>query len=68
MVDQLHRKRPDIPVEVGDMPTNTVPGESTLVYVVWNSIGNPRTQAEQVASFRNAARHIAPGGRFVVEL
>lgn len=50
------------------MPTNTVPGESTLVYVVWNSIGNPRTQAEQVASFRNAARHIAPGGRFVVEL
>ncbi len=25
-------------------------------------------QAEQVACFRNAARHLAPGGRFVIEL
>ena len=68
MVDQLHEKRPDIPVVVGDMATTTVPGEFSLVYVVWNSIGNLRTQAEQVACFRNAARHLAPGGRFVVEL
>ena len=45
-----------------------MPGEFSLVYVVWNSIGNLRTQAEQVATFRNAARHLAPGGRFVVEL
>ena len=48
---------------VGDMATSTVPGEFSLVYVVWNSIGNLRTQAEQVACFRNAARHLAPGGR-----
>ena len=68
MVDRLHAKRPDIPVVVGDMATSTVPGEFSLVYVVWNSIGNLRTQAEQVACFRNAARHLAPGGRFVVEL
>ena len=68
MVDRLHAKRPDIPVVVGDMATSTVPGEFALVYVVWNSIGNLRTQAEQVACFRNAARHLAPGGRFVVEL
>jgi SAM-dependent methyltransferase len=68
MVDQLHRKRRDIPVVVGDMATSTVPGEFSLVYVVWNSLGNLRTQAEQVACFRNAARHLAPGGRFVVEL
>jgi SAM-dependent methyltransferase len=45
-----------------------VDGEFSLVYVVWNSIGNVRTQAEQVAVFRNAARHLAPGGRFVIEL
>ena len=50
------------------MATSTVPGAFSLVYVVWNSIGNLRTQAEQVATFRNAARHLAPGGRFVVEL
>jgi SAM-dependent methyltransferase len=68
MADQLHRKRPDIPVTVGDMATTTVPGTFSLVYVVWNSIGNVRTQAEQVATFGNAARHLAPGGYFVVEL
>ena len=68
MTDELHRKRADIPVVVGDMATARVDGEFSLVYVVWNSIGNVRTQAEQVACFRNAARHLAPGGRFVVEL
>jgi len=68
MVDQLHKKRPDIPVVVADMATAAVDGQFSLVYVVWNSIGNLRTQAEQVACFRNAARHLVPGGRFVVEL
>ncbi|MCW2736642.1 class I SAM-dependent methyltransferase [Nocardioides sp.] len=68
MVDVLHAKRADLPVVVGDMATATAPGEFGLVYVVWNSIGNLRTQAEQVACFRNAARHLLPGGRFVVEL
>jgi SAM-dependent methyltransferase len=68
MVDELHRKRPDVPVVVGDMATSTAPGEFTLVYLVWNSLGNLRTQAEQVACFRNAARHLTPGGHFVVEL
>jgi SAM-dependent methyltransferase len=68
MVAQLQAKRRDIPVVVGDMATSRVPGQFSLVYVVWNSIGNLRTQAEQVACFRNAARHLAPGGRFVVEL
>lgn len=68
MADQLLAKRSDVPVLVGDMATARVPGEFSLVYVVWNSIGNLRTQAEQVACFRNAAAHLAPGGRFVVEL
>jgi SAM-dependent methyltransferase len=68
MVDQLLEKRSDIPVVVGDMATSTVPGEFSLVYVVWNSIGNLRTQEEQVACFANAARHLMPTGRFVVEL
>jgi SAM-dependent methyltransferase len=68
MVDQLHRKVSDLPVVVGDMATSKVPGEFSLVYVVWNSISNLRTQVEQVECFRNAARHLAPGGRFVIEL
>jgi SAM-dependent methyltransferase len=68
MVDQLRKKRTDIPVVVGDMATSTMPGQFALVYLVWNSIGNLRTQAEQVACFGNAARHLTPGGRFVIEL
>jgi SAM-dependent methyltransferase len=70
MVGQLRRKVDEstIPVIVGDMATTRVPGEFTLVYLVWNSISNLRTQAEQVDCFRNAARHLAPGGRFVIEL
>jgi SAM-dependent methyltransferase len=68
MAAELHRKQPGLPVVVGDMATSTAPGAFSLVYVVWNSLGNLRTQAEQVACFRNAARHLAPGGHFVVEL
>lgn len=68
MVDQLHHKMADLPIVVGDMATSRVPGEFSLVYLVWNSIGNLCTQDEQVECFRNAARHLAPGGRFVIEL
>ena len=35
-------------------------GEYTLVYLVFNTISNLLTQAEQVACFRNAARHLRP--------
>lgn len=70
MVAQLRKKADEatLPVVIGDMATTTVPGSFSLVYVVWNSISNLRTQREQVDCFRNAARHLAPGGRFVVEL
>ncbi|PSK93610.1 methyltransferase family protein [Murinocardiopsis flavida] len=57
-----------LPVTIGDMATTTVPGEFTLVYLVYNTISNLLTQDEQVECFRNAARHLAPGGRFVIEL
>ena len=70
MVGQLRRKPggADLAVTVGDMATTVVPGQFSLVYLVWNSIANLRTQQEQVECFRNAARHLAPGGRFVIEL
>ena len=70
MLDELRRNIPEqqLPVVEGDMATTRVEGLFSLVYVVWNSIGNVRTQAEQVEVFRNAARHLAPGGRFVIEL
>jgi SAM-dependent methyltransferase len=70
MIDQLRTKADEatIPVVRGDMATTTVPGEFSLVYLVFNTISNLLTQSEQVACFRNAARHLMPGGRFVIEL
>ena len=70
MVHQLRTKVDEevLPVAVGDMATTAVTGSFAVVYVVWNSISNLRTQAEQVACFQNASRHLTPGGRFVVEL
>lgn len=70
MVDQLRTKASAdrIPVVVGDMATARVDGVFSLVYLVFNTIGNLRTQDEQVECFRNAARHLAPGGHFVIEL
>ncbi|MFF7857884.1 methyltransferase domain-containing protein [Streptomyces sp. NPDC007904] len=70
MAERLRTKADEgtIPVIMGDMATTLAPGTYTLVYLVYNTISNLLTQAEQVACFRNAARHLAPGGRFVVEL
>ena len=57
-----------IEVVIGDIATTRVDGSFSLVYLVFNTLGNLRTQQEQVACFRNAARHLRPGGRFVIEL
>ena len=70
MVDRLREKVDEsaLPVGIGDMATTQAPGEFTLVYLVFNTISNLLTQDEQVECFRNAARHLVPGGRFVIEL
>ncbi|MEV7099570.1 methyltransferase domain-containing protein [Amycolatopsis sp. NPDC051045] len=62
------RAKAAIPVVAGDMATATAPGRFSLVYLVYNTISNLLTQDEQVECFRNAARHLDPGGRFVIEL
>jgi SAM-dependent methyltransferase len=70
MVREL-RKKPgsaDVPVTIGDMTTATAPGRFGLVYLVYNAITCLLAQDEQVACFANAARHLEPGGRFVVEV
>jgi SAM-dependent methyltransferase len=70
MIAQLRTKVEEaaLPVIQGDMATARAPGRFALVYLVFNTISNLLTQAEQVACFRNAARHLTPGGRFVIEL
>jgi SAM-dependent methyltransferase len=57
-----------IDATIGDMTATRVPGRFTLVYLVFNTIGNVWTQEAQIACFTNAAAHLEPGGRFVVEV
>ena len=57
-----------IAVTIGDFATARVDARFALVYLVFNTIMNLTTQAAQVACFRNAAAHLGPGGRFVIEV
>ena len=70
MVTQLRAKPGSeaIVVTIGDFATTKVPGIFSLVYLVYNAISNLTTQDEQVECFRNAAEHLAQGGRLVIEL
>jgi SAM-dependent methyltransferase len=70
MLDRLRAKpgADRIGVTIGDFANAAAPGTFTLAYLVFNTIMNLTTQDEQVACFRNVARHLEPGGRFVVEV
>jgi SAM-dependent methyltransferase len=57
-----------IGVTIGDFATTTVDGTFAVAYLVFNTIMNLTTQAEQVACFRNVAAHLEPGGCFVIEV
>lgn len=56
-----------VSVTLGDMTKTQVCSDASLVYLVFNSITNLRSQEMQLECFRNAAAHLAPGGRFVIE-
>jgi SAM-dependent methyltransferase len=69
MVDRM-REKPGgnaIEVTIGDMSRVATGRRYGLVYLVYNTIGNLLTQDDQVRCFENAARHLEPGGVFVVE-
>jgi SAM-dependent methyltransferase len=70
MVDRLRAKpgAEDVGLTIGDIATTHVAGEFAVVFVVFNTLTNLTTQEAQVACFANAAAHLAPGGRFVVEV
>ena len=72
MVERLRAKPGGdaIQVTIGDFAAadGGPAGSFALVYLVYNTIMNLTTQAAQVAAFANAARHLAPGGRFVIEV
>jgi len=57
-----------IPVAIGDFASVRLEATFTLAYLVFNTIMNLTTQAEQVACFRNVAAHLEPGGCFLIEV
>lgn len=69
MLAQLRGKDTEslVTATVGDMTETTVGVDAGLVYLVYNTITNLRTQRLQVACFANAAANLGPDGRFVIE-
>ncbi|PZG06554.1 class I SAM-dependent DNA methyltransferase [Nonomuraea aridisoli] len=69
MVEILRRKSggDGIPVTIGDFATTRVDGRFALVVLTTNTIFALPSQDAQVSCFRNAAAHLEPGGRFVIE-
>ncbi len=69
MRDGLHAKPggDKIEVAIGDFAGTRVPGTFSLVVLAINTIFALPDQQAQVRCFANAAAHLAPGGRFVVE-
>ena len=53
---------------IGDFATTRIEGTFRLAYLVFNAIMNLTTQDAQAACFENVARHLEPGGSFVVEV
>lgn len=71
MVERLRRKPGGeaIGVTMGDFATARAgEGSFALAYLIFNTIMNLTTQDAQVDCFRNVSRHLAPGGRFLVEV
>jgi SAM-dependent methyltransferase len=67
MLNRLREKTAEIEAIEGDMASTRIDGDFSLVYLVFNTIFNLTTQDGQVACFENAAAHLQPGGRFVIE-
>jgi SAM-dependent methyltransferase len=70
MLHQLQNKPGgnDLTVVIGDMATVAMGKHYALVFLVFNTIMNLTSQKQQVQCFRNAAKHLESGGKFVVEV
>lgn len=69
MVDKLRAKPGGaaIPVQIGDFADVDIPGPFAHVCLVYNTLFNLPSQADQVRCFRNVADRLTPGGTFLVE-
>jgi len=69
MVDRLRAKSggAQVPVSIGDFTDFELGERFSLVFVAFNTLFALLTQHAQLSCFRAVARHLAPGGRFLVE-
>jgi SAM-dependent methyltransferase len=67
MLAKLRAKSSTVTVVEDDMTTVSLGREFAVAFIAFNSIFILGTQEKQVELFRNAARHLRPGGRFVLE-
>ena len=70
MVARLREKpgSEDIGLTIGDFATTKLDQAFQVAYLVYNTIENLTSQAEQAECFRNVAAHLEPGGYFVIEV
>lgn len=69
MIRKLRQKprAEEIQVVLGDYSSQKVGSEFAVVVLNFNGIFAPLSREAQIECFRNAARHLMPGGCFVVE-
>jgi SAM-dependent methyltransferase len=67
MLARLREKSDRVEIHDGVMDGFDLGLQFSLVYVVFSTIFAPLTQEEQLATFRTVARHLSPGGAFVVQ-
>jgi SAM-dependent methyltransferase len=67
MVQRLHKKRPDLPVVIGDFAEVSVSGKYALIYAVFNTFFYIQTQKDQIRCLRNVAAHLESVGTLVIE-
>ncbi len=69
MIRQLQEKPrgDDVRIVHGDFLTTRVDGMFSVVVLAFNGIFGPADREAQIDCFRNAERHLAPGGCFVIE-
>jgi len=69
MVAKLRAKRGGdaIPVAMATFADFSLDGRFALAYIAFNTFFAPVTQEEQIRCMETVARHLSPGGRFVIE-
>lgn len=69
MLEQLRSKpsAAEIDVALGDFARQRLESRFAVVVLAVNGITDPPTREAQIACFENAARHLEPGGCFVIE-